>query len=301
MILVVGATGIVGGMVTRRLLEQGKDVRILVRSNSPSEQLAQEGRATSAESLIEAGAQPVYGDLRDRASLDATLEGIETVLSTANSAGRGGEDNPQSVDLEGNRNLIEAAREAGVEHFVFVTALGADPNHPSPFMQAKAQSEATLRESGMDYTIIAPTAYMEVWVAVVVGMPALQGQPVTLVGEGRRRHSFISNRDVAAFAVAAVDNTAARNEYLPIGGPEPLTWLDVVATYERVLDRSIPVEFVGMGEPIPGLPGPMPEMLAGMEMFDSAIEMDEIARTFDVSLTSLETFVREQAGYQSGS
>jgi uncharacterized protein YbjT (DUF2867 family) len=269
-------------------------VRILVRRDSPSSQLVQQGLATSAEELAEAGAQTVHGDLRDRASLDAALERIETVITTANSAARGGADNPQSVDLEGNRNLIEAAREAGVERFVFVSLLGADPDHPSPFVRAKSQSEAALRESGMGYTIIAPTAFMEVWVAMVVGMPALQGRPVTLIGKGRRRHSFISNRDVAAFAVAAVDNPAARNEYLAIGGPEPLTWLDVVATYERMLDRPIPVEFVGMGEPVPGLPGPMPEMLAGMETYDTAIEMEETLRTFGVPLTTLETFVREQ-------
>jgi len=298
MIAVIGATGIVGGMITRRLLEQGKEVRILVRHNSPSEQLAKEGRATSAEELVEAGAQPVYGDLRDRASLDAALEGIETVISTANSVGRGGEDNPQSVDLEGNRNLIEAAREAGVEHFVFVSSLGADPDHPVPFMRGKGQSEASLRQSGMYYTILAPTPYMEVWVAVVVGMPVSQGYPVTLVGEGRRRHSFISDRDVAAFAVAAVDHGAARNEYLAIGGPEALSWREVVATYERVLGRSIPVEFVAMGEPMP-LPDPMPSILAGMETYDSAIEMEEIARTFDVPLTRLETFVREQVDSQT--
>ena len=285
-------------MITRRLLEQGKDVRILVRHNSPSEQLAREGRATSAEELIEAGAQPVYGDLRDRASLDDALEGIETVISTANSVGRGGEDNPQSVDLEGNRNLIEAAREAGVEHFVFVSSLGAAPDHPVPFMRGKGQSEASLRESGMDYTILAPTPYMEVWVAVVVGMPVSQSRPVTLVGEGRRRHSFISDRDVAAFAVAAVDHGAVRNEYLAIGGPEPLSWRDVVETYERVLERSIPVEFVAMGDPVP-LPDPMPSILAGMETYDSAIEMEELARSFDVRLTRLETFVREQVASQT--
>ncbi len=296
MILIVGATGVVGGMITRELSGQGKDVRIVVRTNSPSEQLAREGRATSAEELIEAGAQPVYGDLRDRASLDAAVEGVQTVISTANSAWRGGEDNPQSVDLEGNRSLIEAARDAGVGHFVFVSAFGADPENPVPFMQAKGRSEASLRESGMDYTILAPTPYMEIW-AAVVGMPALQGQTVTLVGEGRRRHSFISNRDVAAFAVAAVDHPAARNRYLAIGGPEPLTWREVVATYERVLGRSISVEFVTMGEPVP-LPDPMPWILAGMETYDSAIEMDELARTFDVPLTRLETFVREQVASQ---
>ena len=299
MILVVGATGVVGGMITRRLLEEDKEVRVLVRRDSPSSQLVQQGLATSAESLIEAGAQPVHGDLRDRASLDAAVDGVETVISTANSAMRGGADNPQSVDLEGNRNLIEAARDASVEHFIFVSLLGADPNHPTLFVQAKAQSEASLRASGMDYTILAPTAFMEVWPAMVVGMPALQGQAVTLVAEGRRHHSFISNRDVAAFAVAAVDHPAARNQYLAIGGPEPLSWRDVVATYERVLVRSIPVEFVAAGEPVPGLPDPMPVLLAGMETYDSVIEMEETSSTFGVPLRTLETFVREQVASQT--
>jgi hypothetical protein len=71
----------------------------------------------------------------------------------------------------------------------------------------------------------------------------------------------------------------------------------VVETYERVLERSIPVEFVAMGEPMP-LPDPMPSILAGMETYDSAIEMEELARTFDVPLTRLETFVREQVASQ---
>ena len=299
MILVVGATGVVGGMITRGLLEQGKEVRVLVRRDSPSSQLVQQGLATSAEELIEAGARPVHGDLRDRASLDVAVEGVETLVTSANSAFRGGADDPQSVDLEGNRNLIEAAREAGVEHFIFVSLLGADPDHPAPFMQAKARSESALRESGMDYTILAPTAFMEVWPAMVVGMPALQGQTVTLVGEGSRRHSFVSNRDVAAFAVKAVDDPAALQRHLAIGGPEALTWREVVATYERVLERSIPVEFVAMGEPVPGLPDPMPAMLAGMETYDSVVDMEEISRTFDVSLTRLETFVREQVATQT--
>jgi uncharacterized protein YbjT (DUF2867 family) len=263
MILVVGATGVVGGMIARRLLEKDKDVRVLVRRDSPSSQLVQQGLATSAEELIEAGAQPVHGDLRDRASLEAAVDGgVETVITTANSAMRGGADNPQSVDLEGNRNLIEAARAAGVEHFIFVSLLGADLNNPSPFVQAKARSESTLRESGMEYTILAPTAFMEVWPAMVVGMPILQGRSVTLVGEGRRRHSFVSNRDVAAFGVAAADRPEARNQYLALGGPEPLSWREVVGTYERVLGRSIPVEFVGMGDPVPGLPDPMPALLS---------------------------------------
>ncbi len=298
MILVVGATGVVGGMITLGLLERGKEVRALVRRDSPSSQLVQHGLATPAESLSESGAHLMHGDLRNRASLEAALEGVETVVTTANSAMRGGADNPQSVDLDGNRNLIEAARDAGAEHFVFVSLLGAAPDHPAPFMRAKGQSEAALRESGMGYTILAPAAFMEVWPAMVVGMPALQGRTVTLVGEGSRRHSFVSNRDVAAFAVNAVDHPAALNRHLAIGGPEALTWREVVATYEGVLERSVPVEFVALGEPVPGLPEPMPAMLAGMETYDSVVEMGKTSRTFGVPLTTLETFVREQVATQ---
>jgi uncharacterized protein YbjT (DUF2867 family) len=90
MILIVGATGVVGGMISQRLLEQGREVRILVRRDSLSSQLVQQGLAASVEELIEAGAQPVHGDLRDRASLDGVVEGIEAVITTANSAMRGG-------------------------------------------------------------------------------------------------------------------------------------------------------------------------------------------------------------------
>ena len=102
MILVAGATGELGGAVARLLLAQGKAVRTLARPGSGHEPLRQ------------AGAQVVLGDLKDRASLDAACRGVETVITTANSARRGGEDNPQTVDLEGNRNLIDAAKAAGV-------------------------------------------------------------------------------------------------------------------------------------------------------------------------------------------
>lgn len=298
MILVVGATGIVGGMIARQLLEQGREVRVLVRENSPSEQMAPLGMATSAASLIEAGATPVYGDLKDRASLPQAVEGVQTLISSANSALRGGEDNVQNVDREGNRRLIQAAAAAGIDHFIFISALGASEDSPNDFMRAKAETERRLRESGMDHTIVAPTAFIEVWPAMVVGMPALQGQPVTLVGEGRRRHSFISNRDVAAFAVAAVDNPQARNQYLALGGPEPMSWRDVVSTYARVLGRDIPVNWVAPGDPIPGLPGPMPALLAAQETYDSAVAMEETAAKYGVDLTSLEDFARRQASMQ---
>jgi uncharacterized protein YbjT (DUF2867 family) len=292
MILVVGATGQLGGAITRQLLAQGKEVRILVRRDSPSEQLAKQGMATPAEALIAAGAHPVTGDLRDRRSLDEAAAGVDVVITTANSALRGGDDNVETVDLAGNRNLIDAAAAAGVKQFVFTSVLGADINSPVPFFQAKAATEQHLRGSGLTYTILAPNLFMDVWVAMIVGLPALAGQPVTLVGEGRRRHSFVAAPDVAAFATAAAGHPAAVNCTIPIGGPQPLSWRDVVATFERVLGRSIPMHFVAPGDPVPGISPFMLGGLISMETYDSPVEMDEIARTFGVTQTPLEQFVR---------
>jgi uncharacterized protein YbjT (DUF2867 family) len=153
------------------LLAQGQPVRILARSQS------------NYQPLAEAGAQVVLGDLKERGSLDAACQGVEIVITTANSAARGGEDNVQTVDLEGNRHLIDEARAAGVKQFIFVSALTADLNSPIPLMQAKGKTEDYLRGRGLPYTILAPNGYMEMWIGMAVGMPAMMGHPVTIVGE----------------------------------------------------------------------------------------------------------------------
>jgi uncharacterized protein YbjT (DUF2867 family) len=280
MILICGATGDLGGGITRILLAQGRQVRALVRP------------ASSYQPLAEAGAELVFGDLKDRASLDAACRGVETVLTTANSAQRGGEDNPQTVDLEGNRNLIEAAKAAGVKHFIFVSALIADPSSPIPFLAAKGQTEATLQASGMDYTILAPDAFIDFWIAFIVGMPALNGQPVPIVGSGERLHSFIAARDVAQFAVAALDHPAARNQKLLLGGPQGLSYLDAVKTFETVLGRPVTVLRLQPGEPAPGLAPDHGGMLAGFDLGELVVPMVETARTYGVRLTSLEEFTR---------
>jgi uncharacterized protein YbjT (DUF2867 family) len=283
MILVVGATGNLGGRVARMLLAQGQPVRILVRPQ------------TDYQPLADAGAQVVLGDLKERSSLDAACEGVDTVITTANSAARGGEDTVQAVDLEGNRHLIDAAKAAGVNQFIFVSALTADPNSPIPLMQAKGKIEDYLRESGIPYTNIAPNGYMELWIGMVVGMPAMMGQFVTIVGGGRRKHSFISVGDVAAFILAAIGNPAAINQKLLLGGPQPFSFRDAVAIYERVLGHQIPVRSVAPGEPVPGLPETMAQVLAGLDTYDSPLAMTETARTFGIQLTPLEEVARRAA------
>lgn len=284
-ILVVGATGRLGGEIARRLLAAGREpVRILVRPGARYDELAA------------LGALPVTGDLKDRGSLDAAVRDVATIVTTANSAQRGGADSAEAVDQQGNRNLIDAARAGGVGHFVFISALGADEQSAVGLMRGKGMTERALRESGMGYTILAPNVFMDVWVPLVVGGPTLAGGQVTIVGEGRRRHAFVAMADVAVIAAATVGNAAARDAYIPIGGPDAVSWRDVIATFERVSGRQIAVHSVAPGAPLPGYPEVIGGLLTAMDTYDSPLDMTETARTFGVRLTSLEEYTRRAFG-----
>ncbi len=280
MILVVGATGSLGGLITQQLLAKGQSVRILVRPSS------------NYQPLVDMGAQTVIGDLKDRTSLDKACEGIDTVITTANSAQRGGEDNVENVDLNGNRSLIDAAKAAGVKHFIFTSVLGMELNSPVPFIQAKAKTEQHLRESGMNYTILAPNIFMGVWLGVIIGLAVQNGQPVTLVGSGEKKHTFVAEPDVAAFAAAAVDNPAAINQYIAIGGPEAVSWLEIVNIAGRVLGRELEIKRIAPTEPIPFVPVnagiTMSGLMAFSDTYETPIDMTETSKTYGIHLTTAE-------------
>jgi uncharacterized protein YbjT (DUF2867 family) len=280
MILVVGATGVLGSMITRALLARGNDVRILVREGS------------NYAPLVAAGATPAIGDLKERASLDAACRDIDTIVTTATAIVRQPPDTLEAVDDAGYRNLIEAAKGAGVRQFVYTSALGSSPDSPVPLMRIKALNERRLRESGMAYTILMPNLYIEVWGGIVVAAPLAQGKPVTLVGDASHRHSMLSMRDAASFAVAVVDNPAARNATIVIGGPAAVSWTDVVAVAEDIVGRTIETRTVALGESIEGLPPGVAGMFSAMETYDSVIDMEETARRFGVTLTPLEEGLR---------
>ncbi len=280
MILVVGATGQLGGLIARTLLDRGKSVRALVRSAPRSAGLP-------------AGAGTVVGDLKDPESLARACRGVSAVVTTANSVGRAGVDTVESVDRRGNHDLVEAAAAAGVRRFVFTSALGASPDSPVPFLRAKADTERHLRASGMDWTILQPNLFMDTWVPAVVGGPALAGEPVTIVGQGRRRHSFVAARDVAAYAVAALHHAEAVGRVLVIGGPQPLSWRDVVETFEKTLGREVPTRSVPLRTSVPGLPDAVSGVLTALETYDSPLDMTEPSRSFSVPSTTLGDFVRD--------
>ncbi len=282
MILIVGATGRLGGQIVQRLLADGRKVRVLVRPQS------------DYGSLVQAGAEPVVGDLKDPASLHAACEGIEAVVTTANAAGRGGEDTFQTVDDEGNHNLISAAVQAGVERFIFTSVLGSDPDSPAPLLRAKGITEERLRASGMTFTVTQADVHMDMLIPLVVDLPLSQGEPVRVVGEGRRTHSFVAQQDVAAFTVAALDHPAARNSTIVIGGPEPLSWRDIVGAVERELGRPIRLETIPVGQRLPGVPDFVTDLVTALEMYDTPLDMRETTSIYGVDPTSLTSWVRQR-------
>jgi NADH dehydrogenase len=260
MILVVGATGQLGSKIARGLVAQRKPVRILAR------------RESSFQPLADIGAEVAFDDLKDPESLAAACREIDTVIATANSARKGGADTVDTVDDRGTQTLIAAAEAAGVRHFIYVSVLGATAESPVPFLAAKGRSEQRLRESGMNWTILAPNAFMESWPARVVGVPALAGRPVVIVGEGRRKHTFVAEDDVPAFAIASVGNPVAMNQRVPIGGPEALSWREVAHVYERILGRPLEIVQAAPGAAIPGIPVAVVPLLAALDTYETVFD-----------------------------
>ena len=282
MILVAGATGDLGSQIVRNLLDRGERVRVLVRPDS------------DCDGLVAAGAQPTVGDFKDPASLAAACRGVTAVITTATATARGGGDTIETVDHAGNTNLIDAAAAAGVGRFVFVSSLGADAAHPLPLLRAKGEAEQRLRASTMTWTVLQPNLYMDKLPMMVVGGPALAGHPVTLIGEGRRLHSIVAVRDVAAYAVESLHHPAASRQTLVIGGPQPVSWRDIVATFSAELGREIPVRYTPLGEPAAELPDFAVDLLSALETYDSPIDSSALATTYGVVPTPLAAFVRDR-------
>jgi NADH dehydrogenase len=135
---------------------------------------------------------------------------------------------------------------------------------------------------------------MDMLIPLVVAVPLSRGEPVRVVGEGRRKHSFVAQQDVAAFTVAALDHPAATNSTIVIGGPEPLSWRDVVSTVERERGLSVPLETVAVGQRLPGLPDFVTDLVTALEMYDTPLDMRETTSIYGVDPTPLTAWVRHR-------
>ena len=197
------------------------------------------------ENIKSLGVEVVQGDLRDRASLDEVCNGIDVVISTVSAmpfSYQPGVNDIQTTDLEGVTNLIEAARANHVSHFIY-TSFSKNIDQEFPLQNAKRAVEKRLMESGLTYTILRPSCFMEVWLGPAVGFDAANGK-VVIYGTGKKPMSWIAIHDVTLFAVASVDHSAAKNAILELGGPESISALDAVGCFEQVNGRPIELQFM---------------------------------------------------------
>ena len=233
-ILLVGATGLLGPEICRHLISAGGQVRALIRRTAD---------AVKRSELVGLGVELVDGDLKEPASLARACAEVQAVISTASSTlSRQAGDSIESVDEHGQLSLVDAARQAGVEHFVFVS-FRENLRIQFPLTRAKRAVEQALKTSGMAYTILQPSYFMEVWLTPALGFDVANGA-VRIYGDGSRPISWISYRDVARVAAAAVRERSARNMVLELGGPQPLSPRGVVALFEAAGANRITIETV---------------------------------------------------------
>ncbi|HEX2191302.1 MAG TPA: SDR family oxidoreductase [Longimicrobiaceae bacterium] len=289
MILVCGSTGFLGREICRRLTARGHAVRGLVRATSDPAAVAQ---------LRGWGVETVEGDLKDRASLDRACRGVEAVVSTATTTRTRQEgDSIGSADQDGQLALVDAAREAGAERFVFVSFSG-QVGLDDPLTRAKRAVEERVRQSGMTYTILRPSCFMEVWLSPALGFDYPSAR-ATLYGGGDAPLSWISLGDVAEFAVAALENPAARNATLELGGPEALSPREVVRVFEEAGGRDFEVQTVpeeALRARYDAATDPMERAFTALMLSvarGDPIPMEETLRTYPVRLRSVREYARE--------
>ena len=289
-ILVAGATGMLGSEICWLFSTAGKSVRGLVRDSSDP------GKVNRLKSF---GVETVRGDVRDRGSLDRACQDMTYVITTVSAmpfSYQAGVNDLQTTDVEGTTNLIEAAKAHGVSQFIFTSISGSN-TIASPLEWANREVERRLKESGLVYTILRPSAFMEVWLSPAVGFDPGSAK-AAIYGTGRNPVSWISVHDVAQFAVASLDHPAAKNATLELGGPEAVSPLEVVKLFERAGGRSFALQFV----PEEALQAQQAAATDAMQQSFSAamrfmakgdpIDMSAMYPTFAVQPTRIEEYVR---------
>lgn len=284
--LVVGATGLLGLEVCRLLAAKGKPVTALVRPTANNAKI---------EELQHLGATLVEGDFKDRASLEAACHGVRAVISTASStSSRQTGDSIQTVDLEGQLSLVDAAKAAGVEQFIFIS-FRKNPDVQHPLDDAKRAVERRLKESGLKYTILQASYFMEVWLSPALGFDYPKAM-ARIYGEGKNGLSWVSFRDVAKFAVAALDIPAGRNAVIEVGGPEVLSPMEVVRIFEDVHGQPFTVEHVpedALRAQKASATDPMQASFAALMLTyakGDPIDMETTLKAFPIQLTSVRDY-----------
>lgn len=254
MIAVAGGTGRLGSRVVRRLAAAGLDVRVLTRDPA------------RAQHLSESAAEVVTCDVRDRASMQAALQGSTVAVSAVHGFAGPGHVSPESVDRDGNANLVDAAAGVGAD-VVMLSVVGASAEHPMELFRAKHAAEAHLRASGVRWTIVRATAFVELWAEIMA-------KPIVF-GRGENPINFVSVEDVSVVVERAVIDAGLRGAVIEVGGPQNLTFNQLAALIQNVRGgpakvRHVPRMLLRAIAPLARRPR-------------AAIAMDTIDMTFDMA------------------
>jgi uncharacterized protein YbjT (DUF2867 family) len=235
MILIVGATGLVGSATVRHLTACGVPVRALVRS------------AEKAATLANPGVEAMVGDLEQPVSLDAALDGVTRALLISPL-------HPRQVAWQGN--FVEAARRTGVVHIVKLSGLGTAPDSPLRSGRWHAQTERHIADAGLPFTYLHPPFFMQ---NLLRSAAAIAAQGVLVASMQAGKIAMVDARDVAAVAVAALTSDDHVGKTYTITGPEALSFQEVAQklaaatgralTYQDVPLAAVQQEMVATGLP----------------------------------------------------
>jgi uncharacterized protein YbjT (DUF2867 family) len=293
MLLVVGSTGMVGSEICSLLAAKGMPFRAMVRETSDP---------AKVERLKGLGAKIVKGNLCDPNSLKAACQGADAVICTVSAMPfcyQPGANDIQSVDFEGVNNLIDAAKATGVKQFIY-TSFSGNLDRDFPLRNAKRAVEKHLKESGLVYTILRPSMFMEVWLSPAVGFDAANAK-ATIYGSGDQPIAWIAIKDVAQFAVGSLTNTSARNAVLELGGPQNLSPHQVIKLFEAAKGKSFEVTYVppeALQAQYEGASDPMQKSFIGLMACYAAgdpIEMGGTQKSFGFQLTPVQEHIGHAA------
>lgn len=294
-ILVTGASGFVGGHVVHALRADGRDVRGLVRDRRRGQRL---------ESW---GVQVVEGDMTDPESLRRAADGAETVVHLV-AIRQGRPEEFQRVMVQGLRNLLAAAKEAGARRFVLMSALGTTEETKDlvPYYGAKWQNEQDVKASGLPYVIFRPSFVFARDGGILPTFTKLARlAPVTpITGPGRQRIQPIWGDDIAAYFAKAVDHEPATNRLFEIGGPDAVTWNEFWERLKRTRGIRRPSVHVPMGlmrlnalvtERLPGNIPLTRDLLKMLEAGDNVVTDTSAVQVFQLPLVPLDEQLRRTA------
>ena len=234
MILVTGGTGFIGRVLIRHLVASGRKVRTLIRPSRRSPNLPP---GVPVEVTV--------CSLKDERGLRAAMKGIDTIYHLAGTEGRGTRADLIGVDIQGTQAIVQAASESRVDRFFFLSHLGADRASAYPLLKAKAIAENHIRMSGIDFTIVRSAVVFGPGDHFSTGLAAvLHALPwICLIpGEGEMLVQPLWVEDLVTCLVWALDDDGTRNQVYPVGGPEYLSFREIIQQIMRAIGvRRSPV------------------------------------------------------------